>query len=300
MILGYVVWGEDEIRHIEAAFSILSFLCRSDVDEIRVLTDKPDLYALFRDEPRVNVLNIPSDDFCEWHGKRKFVFRAKIKGIEKLTRLYPGEDILFLDTDTFGGSHVMKVKECLKNGGFCMHEHYGRMNINQGLGKSRQKAWNRIKNRNLNGIQVGDDANHWNAGCVGLPGSRAKEVIENVLRINDAILADWEGTPSNFTEEFAFSMALGAAGKVMDTANFIGHYFKNKSPWQAAIKRFFALSRLRGDTLRQIIEALECFDFKALPIQTHIPLWRRRINAMTMKMLPDKRIRHFAEETATF
>ena len=299
MILGYLLWGDRGDCSMECAFSICSFLSRQEVDAVCVLTDRPELLGVFSCHPKVRVHTVPTSDFIGWYGEKRFIYRAKIKGLQKLVELNPGEDILFLDTDTFCAGDAMAIRKHLAQGGFCMHHSAGNMNDDKGFGEDRRVIWHNLKNREWNGIRIGDDARHWNSGCIGLPGGKAKEVMENVLMLNDAILAGLkDGESPKLSEEIAYSMILGASGEVMDVADIVGHYYANKAPWQNAIYRLFAECHAKGNSLEQDIEAVQNFDFWAIPIHSHIRRWRRRIDCYMKKLLPDKRIRYFPGMTS--
>ena len=103
MLICYIVWGDNESYHLEAAFSIISFLSRGRA-EILVMTDRPEFYRCFGDGLRV--VEVAPETFAEWTGKHRFPWRVKIKGLERLIKLHPGRDLLYLDTDTFPGGRT--------------------------------------------------------------------------------------------------------------------------------------------------------------------------------------------------
>ncbi len=295
MRLSYLVWGGKESLFVEAVFSILTFLSDPVVEAVTVLTDKPEMFHLFEPSAKVRVVYIPPGEFTDWYGPSRYVFRAKLKGMERLVELHPGEDLVYVDTDTFRGGDMVVVKEHLAKGRFCMHDFEGRTHESLKRDRRWQRVFNQAKSLNLSGIEIGANPGHWNSGCVGLPGGKAKEMLEKVLRVNDATLAEWWGEGVHFIEEACFSMVLEKAGQIMDVSECVGHYYGNKLLWDRKISDFLAMNRLKCRSLAEDIEAARDFDFKELPISCHIPTWRRRINGHLEKLLPDKRVRYFPE-----
>ncbi len=299
MIVGYVSWGEKITFYIETCFSIISVLPDPAVDGITVLTDHPGMFRMFDGNAKVTIAPLPTETFHEWYGEWHYLFRAKIKGIQKLVELNPGNDLLFLDSDTFRGGDLAPVRECLANGGLCMHDFHGRLKDKPVVSNSWKKFWRGVGNRNWDGIEIGDDLAHRNSGCLGFPAGRAKELLDKALRLNDAILKAWKGkSPVHSTEEGVFSMVMDNAGEVMDISGIIGHYYRYKEVWQAEISEFLAKSRMNNNTLAEDIEAVKKFDFKTTPLDVHIPRWRKRTNRVMTRLLPDKRVRHFPDPYA--
>lgn len=124
MNLLYITFGEKPEIHLQAAFSIYSFLAQSSqVNTINLITDNPDFYKHL--EEQVNIILVTQEELIAWQGEYQFFWRVKIKAIEKLCTLYPGEPIMYLDTDTYVCGTLISIKRNLIAGSAFMHENEG-------------------------------------------------------------------------------------------------------------------------------------------------------------------------------
>ncbi len=124
----------------------------------------------------------------------------------------------------------------------------------------------------------------WNAGVVGVPAPRNHEAIALALRICDD-LCQQQVTP-RLIEQFALSVALAEVQGLRPAKPYIGHYWSTKELWNEAIGRFLLTSHLQNHTLAQDLEALDSFDFQALPIKQRVRNTQVRLANLMRRLWP--------------
>lgn len=71
MNLLYLVFGQNINNHIEAHFSIYSFLTQGEkINTINVVTDYPDFYTDFKNY--INVIKVDEKILNDWKGRHNF------------------------------------------------------------------------------------------------------------------------------------------------------------------------------------------------------------------------------------
>lgn len=302
MILGYVTWGDSTDIYSESVFSILTYLSDADVDEVCVVTERPECYRALGD--RVNVVHCPPDQMREWAGEvipcklksprasvRPYSFRHKIKAVERIVELHPGRDVLYLDSDTFRGRPLRAVRDILERGASCMHAVCGL--LHRAHSRVNQEAWSVFRGKTFAGYAVDENSRWFNSGAVGIPGARAAEIIRSVVAINDEIYAL---TGFYNAEELAFSFGLGLHTEVVDVGDVVGHYWGNDRQWADMIVRFLARCHLEDLPLEERVRRAGEIDFAALPLYIHHPTRRKQILRFADKYFPLKRPRYFPEK----
>jgi len=115
MHLLYLTFGENVNNHIQAHFSIFSFLTQqNEISTINVITDNPEMYHDIKD--RINIITITEQTLNEWKGEYGFFWRVKIKAIEMICDLHKNRPVVYLDTDTFLYTNINSFKKELVNG----------------------------------------------------------------------------------------------------------------------------------------------------------------------------------------
>jgi hypothetical protein len=277
----YLVFGNEQLYHSQAYFSICTFLNQMDVtDRVLVMTDAPDFYSRFGD--KVQIINVSLTQIRQWRGKYDFVFRAKIKAIEYACQLYPDESVMYLDSDTFLFNDLKLLNKKL------IHPI---MHIREGLlselkSKTIQKLWQTVKNSELAGVQIQSKHAMWNAGVVGIPAGKGSEITNLALNICDEVLEKRIG--KWIVEQFSFSVVMSEKGDLQAAEPFIGHYWSNKDEWNEAIQKFMLESFLKGNSVQQDIEAISKFDFSKIAIQKRIPNTQIRLKKVISKWFPSE------------
>jgi hypothetical protein len=277
----YLVFGNEQRNHSQAYFSICSFLRQMEAsDRVFVMTDNANFYTRLGE--RINILTINQELLNTWQGEYQFFWRAKIKAIQHICNLYPEQQTLYLDTDTFLFSDLNQLKSLLKNP--IMHLKEG------GLSKLKSKTdrmmWQQVGNRTFGGIKINSDHCMWNAGVIGIPADKGRMMTEFALNICDDMLK--ENVTRRLIEQFSLSVALSEKGDLQAAEPFIGHYWSNKDEWNEAIQKFMLESFLKGNSVQDDIEAISKFDFSKIAILKRIPNTQIRLKKVISKWFPSE------------
>ncbi|MEO6314043.1 MAG: hypothetical protein ABIU63_09400 [Chitinophagaceae bacterium] len=261
MHLLYITFGKDIANHIQAAFSIYSFLTQNNTpDSINIITDEPVFYRHLASV--VNIIEVDEAQLQEWRGPHNFLWRIKIKAIAKICAAYPGEPVMYLDTDTVLYRNAADIRNRLDKGHALMHENEGPLSA--ASSKTEKKMWADVKNNLYGNIKISAQDAMWNAGIVATPNTSNSAEIQLALQICDDMCA--AGVPRRLIEQFALSVALQHTYGLFPASKSIAHYWSNKEAWNVAIAKFFMQSYLQQFSLSQIIESLKEMDFSAIPV----------------------------------
>lgn len=261
MNLVYLVFGDELKNHIQTNLSLLTFLKAREISSVNIITDKPDFYNQV--SAYVKVIPVSDHQLAEWRGDYDFFWRIKIKAIELIANMYKGEDILYVDSDTFLFSeNGNKIQEFLSNGYSFMHLNEGK--LSQLNTKTEKKMWNQVKNNTFGGVRITEDTCMWNAGVISIGGAKSNQIIQLALAVCDDMLQ--ANVTRRLIEQFSFSVALNECSNLIPAENYIGHYWGNKQEWNNFITSFILKSYFRKRTVEEQIEDLKGFDFSAMPI----------------------------------
>ena len=252
MNIVYLVFGEELSNHIQANFSILSMLTqKEEIDSINIVTDNPKLYNFLSGE--VNIFKIEQNEFREWKGKNDFFWRTKIKAIELIINTFKNQNLMYLDSDTFLYGNLKSIKKKLNDGISFMHLNEGK--LSQLNSKTEKIMWQQTYNKKFGPVKINKNHCMWNAGVIGVPGSRSQELIEATLDICDAMLE--QKVTRRLIEQFAFSLALSEFSELIAAENHIGHYWGNKEQWNNFITNIFLSSYFSNVPLKAQIEYIK-------------------------------------------
>ncbi len=277
----YLVFGDEQLYHSQAYFSICSFSSQMEVsDRVLVMTDTPNFYVRFGN--KVQIIEINQTQIEEWKGEHNFVFRAKIKAIEYACQLYPNQPLMYLDSDTFLFNDLRLLKKSIVNP--LMHLREGL--LSELKSKTIQNLWRTVEGHELEGIQIQTKHAMWNAGVVGLPANQGLKITNSVLKICDEILAMKVG--KWIVEQFSFSIVMSEIGNLQPAEPFIAHYWSNKEEWNEAIQQFMLKSFLKKSSVQDDILAISQFNFSKIAIQKRIPNTQIRLKKLVEKWFPSE------------
>lgn len=281
MNLLYLTFGENISNHIQAHFSILSFLThQKEIRTINVITDVPSFYNSIKH--RINIIKINEETLKEWKGEYDFFWRIKIKAIEMLCSKYKNEPVVYLDSDTFLYSDIKLIADALLNGSAFMHEKEGE--LSKAKSKTEKRMWQQVKNRVFGDIKILASHAMWNAGVVALPNQKNNSESLLALQICDEMCK--QGVTKRLIEQFALSVSLNETYGLQEAKTAIAHYWSNKENWNNAIEKFLLSANFRSFTFEQTIEAIKDFDFNELPVKTRAKNTNRRLKNLTDKFFP--------------
>lgn len=281
MNLLYLTFGENISNHIQAHFSILSFLThQKEIRTTNVITDVPSFYNSIKH--RINIIKINEETLKEWKGEYDFFWRIKIKAIEMLCSKYKNEPVVYLDSDTFLYSDIKLIADALLNGSAFMHEKEGE--LSKAKSKTEKRMWQQVKNRVFGDIKILASHAMWNAGVVALPNQKNNSESLLALQICDEMCK--QGVTKRLIEQFALSVSLNETYGLQEAKTAIAHYWSNKENWNNAIEKFLLSANFRSFTFEQTIEAIKDFDFNELPVKTRAKNTNRRLKNLTDKFFP--------------
>lgn len=234
LILGY---GRDtEPQRI--IFSALSFWAWYDGDreaaQTIIFTDRPAAFeGCFPGLPVV-CWQLTPENMAQMRGPQQFVHRIKLCIIDEIARQYPGDSLLYCDSDTFFISSVGPLIRQLQPGVSLMHTREYRIAdagavwasfLPSGQDQEPRKFAEVVEQRAFEFM----GAEHrfqptqymWNAGIIGLTGESAATIPE-LTALTDAFFAasGWA-----MSEQMAFSLGLQASTQLLPATPYVFHYW---------------------------------------------------------------------------
>lgn len=285
MNLLYLTFGNNTSVHLQAAFSIYSFLGKEkQINSITIITDSPTFYTHFAQH--VNIICISKEELKEWEGPHHFFWRAKIKAIEKLCHLYPNEPIVYLDTDTFLYKDIAGIKNRLANNKALMHTNEGYLSTKNS--KTEKKMWRQITNKKFGAILMQKSDCMWNAGVVATPNTTNGADLVLALNICDEMCA--AGVSKRLIEQYALSLALEKIYGLEAAEDFIAHYWSTKQIWNVKISDFFLKAYFAQWNDTTIIEEMGLIDKTKIPVSEKVKNTGIRLKALVDKLFPNKKL----------
>ena len=282
MTVFYIVMGGDDAMryYMEAYLSIRTFQKQlsPELGRICVITDHP---SFFR-KAGVEVISITEEQKAEWMRPHKFFFRTKIKGMEYLHNLYPDDNLLYLDSDTFLYGSLTELKKRLDEGHGLMHRCEGKPTA---ISHTARRLWKKAEGRSYGGITIGEQHQMWNAGVVGLPSGKISETVTSALTLCDGMLND--GNNEFITEQYSYSIALAEHTSLVNTDDLIGHYWGNSTDWRNKALEIFTRSYLNDFSLEEELEALDMTDLCNTPVFVHRSHNGQRLHSLINRLFPD-------------
>ena len=283
MTVFYIVMGgDDALRYyLEAYLSIRTFQKQLDPETTRicVITDHPS----FLQKAGVEVITVTPEQKADWMGPHKFFFRTKIKGMEYLHQLYPNDDLLYLDSDTFLYGSLASLKQRLDEGHGLMHRREGSP---KDISHTAQRLWKGAVGRTYGGITIGKQHLMWNAGVVGLPNEKISDTVSCAISLCDGMLND--GNIEFITEQYSYSIALAEHTSLMASSDLIGHYWGNAKDWRQKTTEIFIRSYLNNSSLEEELAALDINALCQTPVFVHRSHRGVQLQSLISRLFPDK------------
>lgn len=230
----YLSYGaESEYRR--AIFSILSFSswCAACLPEIRILvyTDKPGYFEPYLKGLPVEYFLLTPELLEEMLGNTGFIHRRKVAVVDLTFRNFPGEDLLFVDADTFFIADAGPLLKGFETGKSVMHKR--EYNIEKGLAAFTSFNQAQYPEAFINYISgkafsIGGKTEHfskydysWNSGVIGL----TKDMVTympDIYQLTDEFYANSKWFIS---EQLAFSFILQRTTKIIPADKIVLHYW---------------------------------------------------------------------------
>jgi len=290
MNLLYLTFGNSASIHMQAAFSICSFLSNPSASgSVNVITDNKKYYTHLGS--RVNLIDITKEELLDWRGPHDFFWRIKIKAIEKICALYPGEAVMYLDTDTFLYGDAIRLAEQLKKGHALMHENEGALSAKKS--KTEKKMWQQIAGKSFGKLSMVATDCMWNAGVVATPNTLGGAECQLALDICDEMCSS--GVTKRLIEQYALSLALSNSYGIHEACSLIAHYWSTKEIWNKRLNDFFIEAYFSQWNIDKLIEQTRAMDTTDLPIYQRIKNTRLRLTDLITRAFPAKNIQYLTK-----
>ena len=287
MNLLYLTFGNDTSIHLQASFSIYSFLNQGkQINTINIITDNPTFYSHLA--KTVNIICISKEEISEWQGEYQFFWRIKIKAIEKLCHLYPGEPIVYLDTDTFLYNDISHLKECLAKDVAVMHTNEGFLSGKNS--KTERKMWQQIAGKKFGNVLMHLKDSMWNAGVVATPNSKNGKDLLLALQICDEMCAD--KVSKRLIEQYALSLALEKTYGLVEAKESIAPYWATQQLWNIKISNLFLEAYFAQWNYETIIEKVGVLYKEGIPVFGRVKNTNLRLKVMIDRLFPVKNIQY--------
>ena len=224
-----------ETEYKRAIFAILSFWTWYDGDKSEagtvVFTDRPELFTKALAGLPVEYVLLTPEQLIMMRGPQYYVHRIKLAVVDQTFRSYPGDKVLFCDSDTFFVAESQQLVHRLQAGVSIMHLREYRLIdavtiyaiFNQA--KFPRKLIDLIKSRTF---RIGSTEQQfentqflWNSGVLGLTAGIAA-IMPDTIALNDVLYA---GSGWVTSEQVAFSLALQAETQIVSAEQYVFHYW---------------------------------------------------------------------------
>lgn len=283
MNLLYLTFGNDPAIHVQAAFSIYSFLAQPQtINSVNIITDTPAFYKHLL--PHVNIMIVTEKELSEWKGKYQFFWRIKIIAIQKICQLYSGQPVVYLDTDTFLFADVLALQRSLQKGHAFMHENEGVLSGKKT--KTEKKMWLQIADKKFGNIWMQPEDCMWNAGVIAIPNTADGNDCQLALAICDEMCA--AGITKRLIEQYSLSLALQNTYGLVPAKDVIAHYWSAKEMWNKRLNDFFMQAYFGQWNFEKIIKEIQLFDASNLPVFQRVKNTNLRLKRMVDSIFPNK------------
>ena len=290
MTILYLTFGDKTEFHVQAYLSMLSFRRQMDgSDRIVMITTAPQFYR--HTAQWAEIITIDDKQIEAWQGSYHFFWRAKIKAIEHVSRMYPDSDLLYLDCDTILFGNIDDLRRPLAEGTGLMDENEGHPSE---MKTKTLRMWKTIAGRTYDGITLGAQHNMYRAGVVGIPHTLSAEVLSTALALCDGMLAD--EAERIVIEQYSLSVALYEKTKLQETYPVIAHYWASKDYWIRAGMELMARVLLTDASPEEEMRLYEALDFSQLPIYVYKSNTARRLKNLVGKVFPDRDFRYIGQK----
>jgi hypothetical protein len=224
----YLLYGNGKPYELEAKFSILTALARSNSKSgfvIRVLAESPEVF----DGWPVEVVPLDAVTLREWTGAAGYQHRRKACAIAHAAQW--ANKTIFVDTDTFFRADPASLFNKVDSQRFLVDE----FEWTWADAKRRSEYSNFIAGVSALGHAPGDAFRFYNSGLCGLAKVNA-DIMQRVIRRID----DWAHFAAGLhtIEQIALSFELDSC-QVSEGRGLIQHYYAKKEYFHAMLEIFF-------------------------------------------------------------
>ena len=243
--VAYCVFGRGRwVREAQASvLTALRWLARAGRrGSVVVYTDSPEAFERFG----VTLCEVPSARFDAWRGADDFVYRPKVKVLQRALAEWE-RPVLLVDSDTVFTRSPIPELEALRPGTARMDRYEGlvfRSRAHRALARQLLRAHpeGRVELRSGRSYEISPATSEmWCSGTVGLH-CDDRELVDDVLELLDVTTSR---ATDRLLEQYAFSEILSQATRLAPTEHFVHHYWGSwVDPYYGLDRRAFSFAQL--------------------------------------------------------
>ena len=219
---------------------------------VHVYTDEPAAYAPLAG--RIAVEPLAMDRIRAWRGPDDFVHRQKTELVRDVATRFPGDPLLYVDSDTFFTGPLAAAVERIGPGRSVLHVR--EFPVATHPTSQMRKFRREMAQVSFRGAPVDLRCDMWNAGALGIDPAQFGLLAE-WLELIDAL---YPHVKRFYVEQFAISLLLQRDTRVSAIDDVLFHYWFQKDEYTEALRRAIAalaalpheasLERLRASPIR--------------------------------------------------
>ena len=219
---------------------------------VHVYTDEPAAYAPLAG--RIAIEPISMERIRAWRGPDDFVHRQKTELVRDVAARFPGDPLLYVDSDTFFIGPVARATERIGPGRSVLHVR--EFPIATHPTSQMRKFRRQMRSLGFRGAPVDLRCDMWNAGALGLDPAQFGLLAE-WLELIDVL---YPPVKRFYVEQFAISLLLQRDTRVSAIDDVLFHYWFQKDEYTVELRRAIAalaalpleasLERLRASPIR--------------------------------------------------
>lgn len=277
-----ISFGENLDFHSQANFCFLTLKkFAASNSRFVIYTDHPEFYQWV--SSFVEIRTIQKKQIQEWIGKYNYFYRVKLKVLLDVCQKDQGH-IIYLDSDTISVRSLTEMIQKLDAGFSFMHLKENL--LFEDTAKDKKDMWERTKTRSYSGILINEKTPMWNSGVIAIPEKDKVALLTKALEINDQLCE--EGVECRVKEQFAIGVVLENTGRVLESRQWILHYWGNKDEWNLTINNYFSKLHQCGVSALSAVKLVEIQDWVKLPINRAKTSIGKRLARWAQKYCQDR------------
>ncbi len=224
-----------ESEYRRAILAILSVFCywEKPKEELQIVlfTDQPKFFNDWFKGLKVHYVSLTQNKIEKMRGEINFLHRMKITLIEETFRLFPQNDIFYIDSDTFFTASPLSIFNEINADTSFMHLKEYEFSFLKDLplpaGETFQAFYRLIEQKEFKlssltkKLKITSHHSSWNAGVMCFHHTHYR-FIEDVYKLTDYF---YPNTQNHASEQYAFSIILQTNTQLLACENTVYHYW---------------------------------------------------------------------------
>lgn len=294
-------YGKDS-EYFRAIFCILSFVSwyedHLNETRINVYTDNPDFFKQYLSHISIEYILLTPALMTNMLADTTYFHRRKVSVIDMTFKQFPGENLIFIDSDTFfisGYNPLLDNDDPKKSFMHRLEYTLGEaLEFFTAFGQEEHpKAFMEyISNRQFHiqgkKEQFGPNDNCWNSGVLGLHNSFAK-YLPDVFQLTDDFYANSKWFIS---EQLAFGLIIQRQSEIQPVESFVVHYWgkRQKELFDLLIEKFLTKTSAKDLANKSFIRVQtkkwnKAFEIDVILQQAEIAISQKDWKTITKKII---------------